>query len=87
MNAYENLKIQLELLEWPNIYFYKFILPNENDKIARVSSLFDKNAEIGLFPSRNGNFISISVKEVALDAKSIIEKYEKASKVKGIITL
>lgn len=87
MSVFENLKFQLDQLEWPNIYLYKFILPNENEKIALVTSLFDQNAEIGLLPSRNGNFISISVKEVALNAQSIIEKYEKLAKVKGIITL
>ena len=87
VNQFDNLRIQLELLEWPNIYLYKFIVPNENEKIALVTSLFDENTEIGFLPSGKGNYLSISAKEVALSAQSIIEKYEKVSKIKGIITL
>jgi putative lipoic acid-binding regulatory protein len=40
-----------------------------------------------MHPSRNGNYMSISVKEMMLDVDSIIEKYEKSAEIKGVITL
>jgi hypothetical protein len=40
-----------------------------------------------MHPSRNGNYLSISAKELMLDVDSIIEKYTKAAQIKGVISL
>jgi len=81
------LRVQLELMDWPNVYFYKFIVPNENQLVESVKSLFDDTAEITLNPSKNGRFMSVSIKEVAIDVDSILEKYKLAASIKGIISL
>jgi hypothetical protein len=86
MNNFQGLRAQLEKQDWPSVYFFKFILPNENEKITQLSALFE-NSELKLQPSRNGKFISISSKEVMLNAEKVIEIYEKASLIKGIISL
>jgi len=82
-----NLKIQLENEEWPNIYLFKFIIPNEPEKIAHVTALFNDTSDIVMHPSKNGTYMSVSAKELMLDVDSIIEKYENASKIKGLIAL
>lgn len=83
----EKLRVQLELLEWPNVYLFKFIIPNQPEQIAQVTALFDETAEISFHPSSNKKYTSISVKELMLDVDSIIEKYRKAGIVEGIISL
>lgn len=83
----EKLKIQLDLQEWPNVYFFKFIVPNNSESVALTSSLFDSTSEIVMHPSKNGKYMSISAKEMMLDVDSILEKYKKASLIKGIISL
>lgn len=85
--VFDKLKIQLDQQEWPNVYLFKFIVPSSSENIARVNALFGEAAEISAQPSRNGNFISISVKEMMLDSQSIIAIYEEASKIKGLIAL
>ena len=85
--VFDKLKAQLEQEEWPNVYLFKFIVPNEPEHIARVNSLFGSEAEIQSQPSRNGNFVSISIKEMMLDVDSIITIYEESSKIKGLIAL
>ncbi len=87
MKTFDNLKVQLEQQEWPALYLFKFIIPNENEKLAQVSALFDENANISYHNSSSGHYVSVSVKEVMLSADSIIEVYEKASKIEGIISL
>lgn len=82
-----NLKLQLDQQDWPDIYLFKFIVPNDSEKLALVTSLFNETSEIVMHPSRNGNFMSISAKELMLDSESIIEKYIDASKIKGLIAL
>jgi len=81
------LKEQLELQEWPNVFLFKFIIPAEPETIAKTSAIFNEEADLTLHPSKNGKYVSISAKEMMLDVDSIIEKYRKAVKIKGLIAL
>lgn len=86
-DKFGKLREQLELLEWPNVYLFKFIVPNQPEQIAQATALFDETSEITMHPSSKGTYISISAKELMLDVNSIIEKYEKASLIEGITSL
>ena len=86
-DRFEKLREQLELLEWPNVYLFKFIVPNQPEQIAQATALFDETSEIVMHPSSKGTYISISARELMLNVDSIIEKYEKASTIEGIVSL
>ncbi len=77
----------MEQEKWPDVYLFKFIVPNDPHHLAQVTALFDENGDISMHPSRNGNFISVSVKELMLDVDSIIHRYVEASKINGLIAL
>ena len=83
----EKLKIQLEQQEWPDVYMFKFIVPNASDKVAQVTALFNDSTDIVMHPSKNGNYMSITAKELMLDVDSILAKYEEASTIEGLIAL
>lgn len=85
--AFVKLKIQLEQEEWPNVYLFKFIVPNEPELIAQVTALFNSSTDIVIHPSRTGKYTSVSAKELMLNVDSIIDKYIQASTIKGIISL
>jgi hypothetical protein len=85
--TFHKLKEQLDLQEWPEVYLFKFIVPNENKKVARVSALFNEGADMRFKNSRNGKYMSISIKEVMLSSDAVIEKYMNASKIEGLIML
>ena len=88
MDIFDKLKAQLDLMDWPNLYLYKFIIPNDNEKLALITALFNhETAEISYHESGKGNYVSISVKEVAVSVDAIIDKYQKASKIDGVISL
>jgi putative lipoic acid-binding regulatory protein len=86
-NPYDKLKIQLELQEWPNVYLFKFIVPNKSEKIAMATALFDDSAELTLKESSKGTYMSVSAKELMMDVDSIIEKYNRASEIEGLVAL
>lgn len=86
-DVYQKLREQLELQEWPDVYLFKFIVPNTPENIAKTSALFDETAEIHYHESRTGKFVSVSVKEMMLDVESIIEIYKKSSQIKGLMAL
>ena len=87
MSEFESLRTQLEQLDFPNVYFFKFIVPNEEGLITRVKKLFDKGSEVELKASSTGKFVSVSRKQVMLSADDIIEVYKQASEIEGIIAL
>ncbi|CAN5324721.1 hypothetical protein BH10BAC1_BH10BAC1_12800 [soil metagenome] len=85
---FEKLREQLNKeKEWPIIYMFKFIILAENRKIALVESKFSDEATITQKESSNGKYISITIKEVMLDADSIINKYKEMDGIEGLITL
>jgi hypothetical protein len=86
-DPFKKLREQLELLEWPNVYFFKFIVPNETQLLALATALFNETAEITFHESKTGKYISIGAKEMMLDVDSIIIIYQKAALIKGIISL
>lgn len=79
--------ILLEEKTWPLLYYFKFIVPSDNEKIESVKKLFSDPSKITYNTSRDIRFIGISCKEMMPDADSIIAIYEKAGLVEGIIAL
>jgi putative lipoic acid-binding regulatory protein len=86
-DLFDGLRKQLEVLEWPAIYFFKFICPSDDEVIAKIVGMFDTDSAINFQPSKNGKYTSISVKEVMMNAESIIDIYKAASEIKGVMTL
>lgn len=83
----EKLRVQLELQEWPAVYLFKFIVPNKDEQVAQINALFDESVDLVMHPSRNGNFISVSVKELMINVDSILDRYTEAAKINGLIAL
>ena len=87
MGSFDALRAQLEQQEWPNLYMFKFIVPNDNHHLAQVTALFNANSEISYHHSGKGTYVSLSAKEVMLSADDIIAVYERAALIPGIISL
>ena len=85
---YGNLKQKLEQqTEFPHIYMFKFIIPSDNKKLALAEALFGEAAQITTRQSSSNKFISITAKEMMLNADEIIAIYKNAEKIEGIISL
>ena len=86
-DSYEKLRMQLENMNWPEIYFFKFIVPNDSELVAKVTALFDEGVDLRLQQSKNGRYISIGAKEMMISPESVIQRYKEASNIKGLIAL
>ena len=86
---YEKLKGQLEEgFDWPTVYMFKFIVPANNEKLARVEALFSsKEAQVTRRQSRKGNFISLTAKEMMMSPQKVIDRYLQAEDIGGVIAL
>ena len=77
-----------ETHDWPAVFLFKFIVPSDIEKIARVEALFNtKTADIKSKESRNGKYTSISAREVMTSSDSVLDCYKKASEIEGLIAL
>lgn len=87
VEIFDKLREQLLLQEWPNVYFFKFIVPNDSEKLALITGFFDTNAELTMHPSKTGKYTSVSAKTVMMDVDSIISLYERSAEIPGVISL
>ncbi|MBC6365491.1 DUF493 domain-containing protein [Algoriphagus sp. AK58] len=70
--------------QFPMLYMFKFIVPAGREH--EVGALFPTH-EVTLKPSSGGKYISTTVQLMAESADFVIEVYEKASQIEGVISL
>jgi uncharacterized protein len=88
MDIFNSLKEKLEYYkEWPVLYMFKFIVPSDMQKVARVEALFADTATIYRKESKNGKFISITAKQNMYMPEQIIDIYKQAAKIEKIMAL
>lgn len=76
-----------EQKNWPMVYLFKFIIPNDNHKLALAQGLFGLEAQVTINKSRTGKYLSISAKEMMISPEEVIERYKKADGIDGLISL
>jgi uncharacterized protein len=88
-DRFNSLRQKLEETQsWPAIYMFKFIVPADNEKLAHLQSLFNtQECEVVTRSSSKGNFVSLTAKELMISAEKVVERYEQAAKIEGIISL
>ena len=73
--------------DWPKVYMFKFIIPNDNQKLAQVEALFGEEAQVSINQSRSNNYLSVTGKEMMITPDEVIRRYEKAAEIEGLISL
>lgn len=81
------LRELLDKENYPHKYLFKFIIKNDFDKMVDIKLCFDETAEFETTISRNGNYLSVSIKQMMLSSEDILERYERVSKIKNVIVL
>ena len=85
LNSNSTFKEKLEMeTSFPSLYMFKFIVPS--GKESEIGALLPNN-EMVLKSSSQGKYVSATIKAMMRDSQSIIDVYEKASKIKGVIAL
>ncbi|EOZ92160.1 hypothetical protein A33Q_4253 [Indibacter alkaliphilus LW1] len=69
---------------FPSLYMFKFIVPKGREQ--EVAKLLPNN-KIELKESSKGTYVSVTIKAMMSSSESIMEIYESASKIEGVIAL
>jgi len=70
--------------QWPSKYSFKFIVPYQ--KLTELMSLLS-SGECSQKPSKNGKYISVTSIVDIKSSDEVLNIYEKASTIEGIISL
>ncbi len=85
MSTYKIFKQRLdEEHHWPAVYMFKFVVPR--DKEQDVLDLFPEENLTSKI-SKKGKYISFTLQKVMQSSDQVIEIYEEAHKIEGIIAL
>ncbi|MFT4600782.1 MAG: putative lipoic acid-binding regulatory protein [Arenicella sp.] len=87
MENYDKLKELLEAQTYPLLYPFKFIIKEDQEKLVQIKRIFEETAEFQVRKSKNGNYSSITIKQMMLNTDDIIAKYEQMKGIEGIISL
>ncbi|MFC4871169.1 DUF493 family protein [Negadavirga shengliensis] len=80
-----SFKEKLELqTSFPSLYMFKFIVPNGRE--GEVAALLPNN-EMKLKVSTKGTYVSATIRAMMPSSDAIIEIYERAAKIEGVISL
>lgn len=69
---------------WPSLYTFKFIVPKGKEEVVRKMFPMHNPSERS---SKNGNYTSFTVQMMMPSTESVIEIYQTASSIEGIIAL
>jgi putative lipoic acid-binding regulatory protein len=84
----EELRKKLESFhKWPSLYMFKFIFPKVGNTESRIRVVFPESVEFILKESSNGNFVSLTVKEMVMDADTVFQRYEEVGRIEGVLAL
>lgn len=73
---------------FPTDYIFKYIVPAEQSIIAKLHSIFSSaNPSISTRDSKNGKYISITIKVPVSDANDVVIYYRQAAEIEGIVML
>lgn len=83
--AINSFRIKLDQhYRWPSLYMFKFIVPKE--RVEEVVQLFPRHTSTQK-ESSQGKYISITLQMMMPSSEAVIEVYQKASTIEGLIAL
>ncbi|MBT1704654.1 DUF493 family protein [Chryseosolibacter indicus] len=81
----ENFKLKLDQhYAWPSLYIFKFIVPT--GKEDAVKRLFPQH-EASEKHSTKGKYTSITIQMMMPSSEAVVDIYEQASTIEGLIAL
>ncbi|HOY28716.1 MAG: DUF493 family protein [Flavobacteriales bacterium] len=76
-----------EVHEWPSVYMYKFVLEPEAARLNAVLALFPAESEVLRRYSAGGKYVSVTIREVMMNAEDVVVRYDQATSIQGVIVL
>ena len=73
--------------KWPTHYNFKFIYKSDPEVFNQLKLLFPVDTEFKIKHSNKKKFESLNVRYMAKNAEEVLDLYQKASEINGVISL
>lgn len=84
----EGLRVQLDAHhDWPSEYMYKFIAPNQADRIEAVLAVFPDDVGVQRKASGGGKYVALTIRETMNSAEEVLSRYRSVGNIGGILSL
>jgi putative lipoic acid-binding regulatory protein len=70
--------------EWPSEYVFKFIAPR--DRLEELKAVFGDHP-VTVRASRRGNYVSVTARMTMSSSAEVVEVYERAGGIEGVVSL
>jgi len=88
LQDFEKLRERLlDTSQWPLQYMFKFIVPNRNGLVDKVTDLLPKNGKLSFKHTENLKYVSVTCVAIMFSADEIISVTNKATNIQGVIAL
>lgn len=81
------LREQLDKLQWPQAYMFKFVMPNDPLRVERVRQMLPQDGRMRADSSRTGKYVSLTCVATMPSADAVMEVTTKICQVEGVISL
>lgn len=73
--------------KWPLLYMFKYIVPNEEDKVKTVVELLPNHGRVTYKHTKNLKYVSVTCVVSMKSADAIINVDSKVSGINGVMSL
>ena len=73
--------------EWPLLYMFKFIVPNQHGKVDKVVALLPENGEVSFNHTKSMRYVSVTCKAVMDNPDDIVLVTQEATAIEGVFAL
>lgn len=88
MKDYRNLRRILgETEEWPQVYMFKFIVPNQHGKVDKVISMLPEEGDISFKHTKSLRHVSVTCKTLMKTPDEVISITQNVTAIEGVMAL
>lgn len=73
--------------DWPSLYMFKLIFEPDEVRLQAVLDLFPKESEVLRRYSTGGKYLSLTIKEVMMSAEDVVQRYDRAAAIPGVMMI
>jgi hypothetical protein len=88
MKDYRNLRKALgKEEEWPQLYMFKFIVPNQHGKVDKVVSMLPEESDISFKHTKSLRHVSVTCRAVMNHPDDVIIITQNVTALEGVMAL
>jgi|CEGE01.1.fsa_nt_gi hypothetical protein len=88
MKDYRNLRKALgKEEEWPQLYMFKFIVPNQHGKVDKVISMLPEESDISFKHTKSLRHVSVTCKAMMSHPDDVITITQNVTALEGVMAL